>query len=444
MSLSPALLPVPRLMIRAALVLAAAGLAAAPAAHAQGQNNYGSVYSRYGLGERTEFGSSQAEMLGGAQTALRSTFYNGLANPALWADQQVTTFSAAVGVQGVRSTDAASTAASRATAGDVAGLQLGVPILPARLGLTFGYRPYSRVNYRASIPGRLVTEEDTTAYALNQEGGGGLQRISGGLGLRVGQALQVGASADVLFGTVEYIQRTTFDEGAFTEVRQSRATRLSGVSGTLGALVTARSVASGDDALSLGLAVTLPTRLRGTQTLTLGQSLDRDTLATSTGGRATLPLLARGGLSYRAGARWLAALDATYEPWSSFTSTLPLGGYNEATRVDELRDRYRVGGGIEVVPAGRNRNASVLAQTAYRLGAYGERGLYAPSGASVQTLALTGGLSVPNRLSGARIDLGFEVGTRGATEGALVRDVFARGSLTLNFGERWFVRRRIE
>ncbi len=447
MSLSPAppaaLLPVPRLMIRVALVLVAAG-AALPAAHAQGQNNYGSVYSRYGLGERTEFSSSQSEMLGGAQVGLRSVFYNGLANPAGWADQQVTTFRAAVGVQGIRSTDAASTAASRATAGDVAGLQLGIPLIPARLGLTFGYRPYSRVNYRASIPGQLITEDDTTAYALNQEGGGGIQRISGGLGLRVGQALQLGASADVLFGTVEYIQRTSFDTGAFSEVRQSRSTRLSGVSGTLGALVTARSIASEDDALAFGLAVTLPTRLTGTQTLTLGQSLDRDTLATSADGRATLPLLARGGLSYRAGARWLAALDATYEPWSSFSSTLPLGGYNAATGVDELRDRLRLGGGVEVVPAGRNRNASVLAQTAYRIGAYGERGLYAPSGESVQTLALTGGVSIPNRLSGARFDLGFEVGTRGATQGALVRDVFARGSLTLNFGERWFIRRRIE
>ena len=41
-------------------------------------------------------------------------------------------------------------------------------------------------------------------------------------------------------------------------------------------------------------------------------------------------------------------------------------------------------------------------------------------------------------------DLGFEVGTRGSTENGLVRDVFARGSFTLNFGERWFIRRRID
>ncbi|HEX8299284.1 MAG TPA: hypothetical protein VF594_09015 [Rubricoccaceae bacterium] len=422
---------------------AAVALAGAPA-RAQGLNNYGSVYSRYGLGERTDFGSSQSEMVGGAQTALRSTLYNGLANPALWSDQQITTFSAAVGLQGIRSTDATTDGASRATAGDVAGIQLGIPILPTRLGLTLAYRPYSRVNYRASIPGSLVTEDDTTAFALNQEGAGGLQRISGGLGLRLGQAVQIGASADVIFGTVEYVQRTTFEEGAFNEVRQSRSTRLSGISGTLGAAVTARSLAGDDDALTLGLAVTLPTRLTGTQTLTLGESLDRDTLAAETEGSATLPLLTRGGLSYRSGARWTAAIDALYEPWTSFESTLPVGGYNEPAGLNDLRDRVRVGGGVELLPAGRDRNAGLLARTAYRLGAYGERGLYAPDGSTVQTYAITGGVSVPNRISGARIDLGFEVGTRGAAEGALVRDVFARGSLTLNFGERWFIRRRIE
>jgi hypothetical protein len=419
-------------------------IATAAPALAQGQNNYGSVYSRYGLGERLDFGSSQAEMLGGAQTSLRSSLYNGFVNPALWSDQTVTSFSAAVGLSGVRSTDAATDEASRATSGDLAGLQLGVPLLPGRLGLTVAYRPYSRVNYRASVPGTLVTEDDTTAFALNQEGSGGLQRISGGLGLRLGEAVQIGASADVLFGSFEYLQRTTFEAPTFTETRQARATRLSGITGTLGAAVSARSVANDDDVLTVGLAFTLPTRLRGARTLTLGESLDRDTLATEEEGTTTLPLLARGGVTYRSGGRWLATVDALYEPWSSFDSDFSVGGYDEAAGVDDLRDRLRVGGGVEVLPAGRARNAGFLARTSYRLGAYAERGLYAPDDRSVSTMALTGGVSVPNRFSGARFDLGFEVGTRGSTEGALVRDVFARGSLTLNFGERWFIRRRID
>ena len=440
----PSPLPVPMRALLLLAVLLGVPAALAPAALAQGQNNYGSIYSRYGVGERQDFGSSQAEALGGAQASLRSATYNGLVNPALWSDQQITTFAASVGLASVRSTDATAAGASRATAGDVAAVQLGLPVLPGRLGLTFAYRPYSRVNYRTSVPGSLLTEDDTTAYALNQEGSGGLQRITGGLGLKLAQGVQVGASADVIFGTVEYLQRTAFAEPGFNETRQSRATQLRGVTATLGAAGTLRSLRADDDALTLGLALTLPTRLAGTRTLTLGESLDRDTLAVVSDGGATLPLLARAGLSYRSGARWLTTVDALYEPWSSFDSDFSVGGFDADAGLDDLQDRVRVGGGVELLPAGRGRNAGFFGRTSYRLGAYGERGLYAPSGRSVSTAAVTGGVSVPNRFSGARFDLGFEVGTRGSVSNGLVRDLFARGSLTLNFGERWFIRRRID
>jgi hypothetical protein len=102
-----------------------------------------------------------------------------------------------------------------------------------------------------------------------------------------------------------------------------------------------------------------------------------------------------------------------------------------------------VGLGAEITPGGRNRNASFLQRWAYRLGGYAERGLYAPTGDAVTTTALTGGVSLPNRISGARIDFGFEVGTRGEAVGLLVEDVFFKGTATFNFGERWFIRRRL-
>ena len=421
----------------AALLLAAFGLAAS--AQAQGQNNYGSIYSRYGLGERSEFGSSQAAMLGHAGTSLRSPVYTNLANPALWADQTLTTFSAAGRVTTVRGVDGASPDASVGTAGDVAAVLLGLPVYPGRLGVVVSYQPYSRVNYRSTTTGTLDADGEPVAYELNLEGGGGLQQLSGGLGLRLGEAVQLGARADLIVGTDEYLQRTAFDTTAFRPTRQSQATRVSGVTGTFGATVSARRLLGDDDALTLGAVLTLPTALSVTRTTTLGESLDRDTLASSSGGDATLPLLLRGGLTYRSGPRWLATVDALYEPWGGFESTVPVGGFDPATGLDVLRDRLRVGGGVELSPSGDRR---AVARTGLRLGGYAERGLYAPAGQDVTTYAVTGGVSVPNRLTGARIDLGFEVGTRGSTEGVLVRDTFAKGTLTLNFGERWFVRRR--
>ena len=422
-------------------------VALAPAVAAQGQNNYGSIYSRYALGERSEFGSSQSSMLGHAGTALRSASYVGYSNPALWADQTVTTFSAGAVVASVRAEDAATDGASVGTAGDLSGLHLGIPLYAGRLGAVAVYRPYSRVNYRAATVDSLMVDGTPRPYELNQEGAGGLQQISAGLGWRVGSAVQVGASADVVFGTQERLQRTEFRDPTFRQTRQARLTRVSGVTATVGGTGTLRALAAEDDALTLGASLTLPTHLGGSSAVTIGESLDRDTLAVAADGDMTLPLSARAGLSYRAGQRWLATVEALYEPWSEFESTLAVGGF-DPSGADDLRDRWRVGGGFEVTPSGRERRAGLLQRSAYRLGGYAERGLYAPAptpgqpGADVTTLAVTGGLSVPSRITGARFDLGFELGTRGSTEGVLVRDTFLKGTVTLNFGERWFVRRR--
>ncbi|MEM1116045.1 MAG: hypothetical protein AAF845_04930 [Bacteroidota bacterium] len=423
------------------LALAVLALASS-AAFAQGQNNYGSIYSLYGVGERLDLETSQAAMLGRSGAALRSGSYTAFSNPALWSDLGVTTFSAGASLTTVRGEDALSDDASVGTSGELAGLHLGIPIYPARLGMTFAVGPYSRVNYRSAVRDSLLVGGDMTPYTLNLEGAGGLQQFRAGLGVRIGSVLQVGASGDVIFGTEETLQRTDFDDAGFVETRQSEATRLRGVTATLGAAATARSLATDDDALTVGLAFTLPTSLSAARTVTLGESLDRDTLAASVDGDATLPLVLRGGLAYRSGSRWVATADALYEPWTRFDSTLPVGGFDPEAADNDLQDRLRLGGGVEVTPAGRDRRASALRRASYRIGAYAERGLYAPAGQSVSTLALTGGVSVPNRFTGARFDLGFEVGTRGSAEDVLVRDTFVRGTFTLNFGERWFVRRR--
>ena len=64
-------------------------------------------------------------------------------------------------------------------------------------------------------------------------------------------------------------------------------------------------------------------------------------------------------------------------------------------------------------------------------------------GIDINTLALTGGLSLPSFVPGTRLDINMEVGARGTTEQNLVRDVFYGVSVILNIGERWFVKRKL-
>jgi hypothetical protein len=418
------------------------GLAALPA-EAQSPRNFGSVYSRFGLGERVTVPSSQSAMMGGAGVALRSATYTSLANPALWSDGQLVTLAFGAEVQGLRAEDGLG-GVSRLTGSSLTGLQVRIPIYEDRLGVAAGFQPYTRVNYLVARDGMLVDADlpgDTLLYRVNLEGTGGLYQAQLGFGYRVSPALSVGVSGQALFGVLEDAQRTTYQRpAALPETRVARRTRMWGYGVTLGALGSASSVLGSRDLLSVGAAVTLPTRLEARRVRTVGTSLDADTLSAVASGQTTLPLQASLGASYVANTRWTLAADVSYEPWSDFESDFTYGGYAPGT--EALRDRFRVGGGVQVTPAGVDRNAGYLARTTYRLGGYYDRAFYAPADRDIGTVAMTGGLSLPGLAPGARFDLGFEAGTRGTTDAGLVRDLFIRGTATLNFGERWFLRRR--
>jgi len=417
-------------------------LAFAPAAGAQGANDYGSVYSRFAVGERADFGSPNAAAMGGAgAVSLGGPLNFAVENPALIADLALTGFMAGADARTIGAEDAAG-ATARSSAGGLTALALVLPLVPERVGISVSLTPYSRVNYRViqedsvAIPG-----QGNEAFRLNFEGGGGLYRLRTGLGVRPAPRLRVGASADLLFGHIDYLQRTEFpNSGTLQEVQIGRATNLSGITATLGAAY--RAPAGAGRHLSLGATLTLPAHLSGSRVRTLGSSLDQDTLAAPADGDVTLPLSVRAGAGFT-GTRWSFAAEGLYEPWSEFESDFEWGGYSPSGGATGLNDRLRVGAGMQVFPGGGDRMAGFIGRTAFRLGAYTESALAGPGGEDIRATALTGGLSLPTLFPGARFDIGVEAGVRGSTDGGLVRDQFFRGTVTLTFGERWFIRRRI-
>ena len=430
-------------------LLALCFAAALPAA-AQSTENYGSVYSGFGLGQRADTQTSQGQMLGGAGTALGGQFATP-ETPALLADLGLTAFAVNLQVQGVRGEDALGNQ-SELVAGTLGGLRLGFPIRAGRLGLGLSYTPYSRVQYEVFNSGRIDLDGDTTTttpYRVQYEGGGGLQTVSLGVGARLSPAFQVGAAVDARFGTVERRTRTRYPQNPsdFTEVLSTTDTQLAGATATLGAAFSAPRLLGQEDDLRLAASLTLPTKLWGDQVRVVGFGLDRDTLST-VDVEATLPLTARAGAAYRPARGVLLTLDGLYEPWSSFEADFDMPGFSPASG-SALRDRFRVGGGVEVVP-GTSRRAGYFARTAYRLGGYADRSLVEAGGTGINTFALTGGVSLPALVPTARFDLGGEIGMRGvdgrSADGSadLVRDLFFKATATINFGERWFVRRQFD
>lgn len=436
-----------RCLLAAATVL----LCMVPATAQAQSNGNGTVYSRFGLGELNTFASPQAQALGGGGVGLRSLNYTGFSNPALWSDQVLTRFMIGANYREITARSEDGTR-SELGAGTLNAVQFSFPLYARKLGFSIGYHPYSQMNYRvvrrSEEPFQFGPQpSDTTSYVIDYEGRGGIQQVSSGLGWRIGSALSVGASVDVLFGILEAGRRTTI-RGGFAPVNLTDATRLSGVSGTFGALLTLADLFSGDDALSIGGAFMLPTSLDGRRVRTLGESLSRDTIGTVVDGSVDLPWRARAGLTYKPSNQVTIIADGLYAPWSTAESTFdgaasgpgpfPVGGS------ELLNDRWRISGGFEYLPAGDDALAPYFFRTAYRIGGYYEQTYAAPvAGTSIDVRAVTAGISLPTTLSGTRLDLDAEVGIRGTTSQNLVRDIFYGVSINVNIGERWFQERKL-
>jgi hypothetical protein len=408
-------------------------------------NGDGSPYSRFGLGTLTDFSSSRSQAMGGGAYALRSLNYNPTANPALWSDQVFTRLSAGASFQ--RTNTTTGNESGVLTSGLVEGIQLSFPLYERTLGVGLSFQPYTQHNYR--VQRERTVDPINESYKQNLRGKGGLHSFRAGLGYRINEIVSVGASVDVLFGIIEKERSTEFDDPAFRNASIADATRLNGVTSTVGVQFSFADVLQKDDALSVGTAVALPTNLNGTRVLTTGEgrNLTQDTLE-SVNGEVSLPLRSRLGVAYQPNSTWTLTLDGLYEPWSTFSSNFASegtfkGGFPEGGE-DIMSDRWRISAGMEVIPGADDPLSGFFANTGYRLGAAIER-LYVQPKAdpTLRSYTATAGFSFPTSLPGTRIDLNVEAGTRGTTDGSLVRDNFYSVSLHINFGERWFKERKL-
>jgi hypothetical protein len=432
--------------IRVRLVVASAWLVAAGAvtpALAQ-QNSDGSVYSRFGIGELYSNVSSQVQAMGGGGTALSTFNYTNLANPGTWGDQLVTRLAGGVVFQGLDIKDATG-ASSRLNSSMLGAFQFSFPLNRGKWGFVMGYAPYSRVAHRVQLADVVVDDPsvvDPAAYRIRFVGSGGLQSATLGTGYRLGPFASIGGAIHFNFGILEESRFTEFTTSDYGATQLNLSTRLAGVSGTFGGLVTLRGVASETDALTFGLSLSTPSRLEGIQTITTGTELSADTLDTPDRGTIELPLRTNVGIAYYPSRRWTIVLDATIEPWDRLDGDIALAGF--APDGTSLLDRRtRLSGGFEFLPS-VNPLDRYFQRTAYRLGGYTDTGYVIPDdGVNFRTTALTGGISLPTLFAGTSVDIGFEIGRRGSTALGFVRESFYKILVHMNIGERWFDRRKL-
>ena len=409
---------------------------------AQG-NSDGSIYSRFGIGELQSYGSPQIVALGGGGTALGGNRYGNFTNPAAHASRFLTGVAAGLSYETVAAADALDNS-GRLSNGSLRAVQFGFPLIAAKLGVGASFTPYSTRRYRIRLEDELAPPSaDPVPYTVDFLGNGGIQQASLGVGFAATPTLSVGVEGQLLFGLLEEQRETTFADSDYESSLLTNSLRLRGFTGRIGILVSLPELRSDADLLTFGAQFTLPSSLDARQNFTSGPTQERDTLLVGVDGAIDLPWSASLGAAYRSSPRWLIVADVRYEPWTDFSSTVGLPGYDPADPRG-LSDRTRVSGGFEFIPAGNDLLEPYFRRVGYRFGLFFDP-LYlsADEEKSVNTIAVTGGLSLPTRLPGTRIDLNIEAGMRGAQEVGLVRERFIRFGLNLNVGERWFLKTRL-
>ncbi|HUF08350.1 MAG TPA: hypothetical protein VMO47_03450 [Rhodothermales bacterium] len=427
-------------------MLSAVLVAVAPQASAQSRSD-GSVYSRYGLGDRHNFHSSQANAMGVLGTGLHGPAYLNTANPATYADQVFARFTAGIDFLGFRSEDVDGQT-SISSGGHIGAIQLGFPLIARKLGFAASISPYTTSGYHAQLGGTLEAEgsEPPTDFEVNYEGDGGLQEAVVGFGYQVTDKLAVGVSASAIWGIIEFGQRTEYARSTdyLLSTEQFTSTRMSGFSGSLGAAFRSPRLVGESDAFTVGAAFSLPVHLSATRTNQVTQGLVLiDTVGSTIEGDLTLPLRLQAGLSYTPSPKWLILADGLFEPWGGFESDYPLLGY-EPGQEDAFNSRLRAGAGVQYIPSPRDPFASTLKRTAYRFGLFVDQSYVRPvPDYDLKTYGASTGLSIPTVVPGTYLDLSGQIGFRGESETDLVRDLLYKFSITLNFGERWFLQRRL-
>jgi hypothetical protein len=389
----------------------------------------GSLYSFIGIGDLRYLPNVRAAGMGYAGYALTSPSAINTLSPATWCKIDLARVEASMLYEGFTSSSA--TTSRFLARADVSSAILAIPLSTADgIVLVAGFTPYSKVDYDTYSSATFVTPTDTMAYALHYVGKGGISKGEVGLSYAPSRSINLGASLNYLFGTMERSSTQTPQSLQYYPGTQNEQATMNGPTVTLAVLFDSlESVADFLKPFSFGFVATGRTRLTNTNRFVYTYSSLADTSTEATD-YLTVPASFGFGISYRPSDRWILAADYSTQAWSTmeYSGKTPVG----------VRNQWRVGIGAERLPA-REERVPLFDRVAYRLGCTFESSYFNPGGNGIDAWAVTAGIGLPVS-SDARLNLAVEYGSRGKTDFNLIKDNIIRFSAALSISEHWFQR----
>ncbi len=410
-----------------------------------------SPYSRYGLGDRAGQENMVNRAMGGISAGYSHFQSINFINPASFSSISNTIFDIGgdITLHTLKSNISPDNYTSTNT--NISYLQMGFPITTAKmrdknksLGIAFGLRPITRINYKLEQLGRLTgIDSVNTTYG----GSGGMSVASAGFGYRV-KDFSVGVSLGYTFGnkststllsfvndTVNYFsserqQNVNFGGLAFSAGMQYKFTMKKKGWLTLGAYAHVGNK----------LSATRSTEDQTYYSNSFGDMIPIDTVqyVSSSDGKVKVPTTIGFGFVFTdKDSHWTIGADYEMTNWAT---------YRVFGEKDALQNSYRIKLGAEYFPATKTTLAShYFSFVKYRGGFYyGTDQIKLDKSRNEYGLTIGVGMPLagPNRMRfyelPSFLNAGVEIGTKGNKSTGTMREGIVRFNIGVSMNARWF------
>ena len=392
-----------------------------------------SSYSALGIGDFYLPAQANSQGMGGIGISNSNVLYQSFMNPALLADNQIYSFSAGAAAEdkSIWQNDNR----EKASGGNLAYLNMVLPIVPRRLSFSIGLAPYSRVNYNFSSQQPVEGNPDAEMELFNR-GEGGFNQFIFSAGLNVTKGLYIGGKSSFVFSTIEQERNNLLSEPQGIYVPSSITSTTArdfifGVGAAYKYKLTDQLTAS------LGLVYDFATDLEVTRTQTLliksntNIPVRLDTLLDDESGFIHIPDNYGVGISITNSNIWTIGTDIRFQNWNDFKD---YDGSNQ-----DLINAMLIRFGGEITPNPSSVD-NYFERITYRLGFNIDQTPYQISDTQIQEFGINFGLSLPVS-NFSSVDMGFRYGSRGTTDNNLIREDFFRVYFGVTFNDnRWFIR----
>jgi long-subunit fatty acid transport protein len=409
--------------------------------------NYGSPYSRFGLGDQQSLSLAHHRGMGGITTTSYDSASLNLGNAASLSDLKLTSIE--FGAIGNISNIATSNASQYRSNFNFGYLMFGFPV-NKRWGTAIGFQPYSFTNYN------LVSNVDSSFGSWREEynGRGGLNQLSWSNGVNVGKGFHLGITATYLFGTInqERLIIFPFQDSLFLfNVRNSDKLRINDVQLSVGMqyrkTLKLKPGQTQKKSIAFGIVAELPSTLNASNSFVserftlVGNTIRvRDTVSNKSdvGGDVQLPWSLSAGFQYSLDNKLLLAVEGKYTNWSEFS---------QFGRPDSMANSMQFAAGMQYTPKYNAIGDGAKWKTMrYRTGIRYNSGALVLKGQQISELGMTFGVGIPMKRPYAMpyMNITGEIGQRGGVTNGLVRERYTRITLGLTLNDRWFIKRKYD